>query len=89
MQLDGEKLQRARHERGLRQAELAAIAGVRQATISDLERGKPARIGTVKALADALGITPGDLLPNKRHGDPTEAEPPLDASTEHGGRMGG
>ncbi len=65
MELDGEKLKRARFARGLRQSELAELADVRQATISDLENGKPGRVGTVKRIADALGIMPGDLLPDR------------------------
>ncbi len=54
-----------RKYRGLTQAGLSGASGVRQATISDLERkgsaGEPA-YKTVRALATALGVDPEDLF---------------------------
>jgi transcriptional regulator with XRE-family HTH domain len=48
--------------RGLMQEELAEKAGVTPATISRIENGAPARLGTVAKLAAALGITREHLL---------------------------
>ena len=48
---------------GLSQAALAAKAGVRPATLSDIEGGKiDPRISTMKALATALGVDVDDLI---------------------------
>lgn len=50
--------------RGLSQTELAARSGVRQATISDIERGRSnGAAATLRDLAKALGLTVGDLMP--------------------------
>ncbi|HEX9581614.1 MAG TPA: helix-turn-helix transcriptional regulator [Gemmatimonadales bacterium] len=56
---------RARRERaGLTQEALAERAGVRQATISDLETGKSRRIDLdiLERIAKALGCEPGELI---------------------------
>jgi len=46
------------------QASLAKKAGIRVATLSDIEGGKiDPRFGTVKALADALGVGIDDVMP--------------------------
>ncbi len=48
---------------GLTQEDLAEISGVARNTISRIERGyQPARPSTAKKLADALGVTPRDLM---------------------------
>lgn len=61
--LDGEALFEARVNAGLNQAELAERAGVRQHQISGWERGHTGcQIGTVHALATALGVRPVQLL---------------------------
>jgi transcriptional regulator with XRE-family HTH domain len=56
----------------LTQAQLAEKAGVRQATVSDLESGKGRRLLVVMdKLARALGVEPGELLervPARRRG---------------------
>lgn len=65
MELDPTKLKRARQSKAMTQAELATAVGMRQATISDLERGddlKPARMTTVRKIAEALGVDPVALL---------------------------
>lgn len=48
---------------GLSQSALAEKAGVRAATVSDIEAGKiDPRVGTMKALAEALGVDIGDVV---------------------------
>jgi putative transcriptional regulator len=66
-------LRDARKEAGLTQVELAEKAGVRQATISDIEKGKTTRLDlpVLERLCAALGVTPGELLiyePAKKRG---------------------
>ena len=58
------KLREIRERRGLSQAQLAAAAGVRQATISDLETGKAKtlRLTLLEALAVALDVPARDLI---------------------------
>ena len=49
---------------GLTQAALAEKSGQRSATISDIESGKTdPRLSTLKALAGALGLEIGDIVP--------------------------
>jgi putative transcriptional regulator len=57
-------LRRFRDAAGLTQMQLSERAGVRQATISDLETGNAERIAfsTIEKLCRALSIKPGDLL---------------------------
>lgn len=61
----GQRVKQARLDRGLTQDELAESSGVSQAAISHLERsnGDP-KIGTMRALADALGVTLDELVPS-------------------------
>jgi transcriptional regulator with XRE-family HTH domain len=58
----GEAVRQLRKKRGLSQERLAQNAGVTTGTVSLVERGRsnPAW-GTVKALANALGISVGEL----------------------------
>ena len=58
------RLREWRERRGLTQAELAKLARVRQPTISDLETGlsKAIRFEVLDRLAEALRVTPGELL---------------------------
>jgi transcriptional regulator with XRE-family HTH domain len=57
-----QRLRSARLERFWSQADLATRAGVSKLTISRLETGDRApSLRTVRALADALGIEPGQL----------------------------
>jgi len=61
-QIDSERLRRIRKERLLTQVELSKMTGVAQ-SISSLETGKrEAQPGTVKKLAEALGVEPRKLL---------------------------
>lgn len=57
-------LREARERAGLTQVELAQRAGVRQATISELETGKTRRmdLDVLDRLCAALNVKPGDLL---------------------------
>ena len=61
LRLDPALLRTARLEQALSQRALGLKANLRAATISDIENGTPARVGTIKALADALGVKPTDI----------------------------
>ena len=57
-----ENLRRLRLERFLSQAELARRAGLHALTVARLEAGATApTTRTVRALAEALGVAPGEL----------------------------
>lgn len=58
------RLRELREAKGLSQEALGEAAGVRQATISELESGRKQRLdfGILERLADALGVEPGELL---------------------------
>ena len=57
-------LKRLRLERGLTQVDVAALAGMTQGHYSMVENGNwEPRLGTILALAKALGVQPGELLP--------------------------
>jgi transcriptional regulator with XRE-family HTH domain len=51
-----------RRSQALTQQELADRSGVSLTTINRLERGYTARPQTVRKLAEALGVTPSELL---------------------------
>ncbi len=51
-----------RLQRALHQEELAERAHVSMATLWRLETGRPATIETIRRLAEALGVGPGDLM---------------------------
>jgi transcriptional regulator with XRE-family HTH domain len=62
-QIDSERLRRTRKERLLTQVELSRMTGVAQDSISALETGKrEAHPGTIKKLAEALGVEPRKLI---------------------------
>jgi transcriptional regulator with XRE-family HTH domain len=68
-----EALRHIRTMRGMNQVDLAKASGVAQNTISEIELGKrEARPGTLKKLADALGVEIADFFP-KGH-SPLSAE---------------
>lgn len=57
------RLERLRINRGWSQRDLAARSGVAAPTISRLETGlQSAYPSTMRKLADALGVEPGDLI---------------------------
>ncbi len=62
----GEKLKRERRGAGHTQAELAALSGVAQSTIAQIEGGvrENPHPRTLKKLAEALGLEARDLLPD-------------------------
>lgn len=61
--LDGRRLRRLRRRAALSQQDLVRLSGVAQATLSDLEGGKRgARASTLRKLAGALGVEPGELM---------------------------
>ncbi len=63
LRLDGRELKRLRAERALSLRELGARSGVAFDTIGRLELGKQdARPRTVRALAEALGVEPKNLM---------------------------
>jgi transcriptional regulator with XRE-family HTH domain len=62
-EINGERLKRIRKERLLTQLELSRMTGVAQDSISALETGKrEAHPGTIRKLAEALGVEPTELL---------------------------
>jgi transcriptional regulator with XRE-family HTH domain len=62
-----DNLRRLRRERFLTQMELAEKAGIRQTSLSRLERGAhPPSMRTLRKLATALGVEPRELA------DPSE-----------------
>jgi transcriptional regulator with XRE-family HTH domain len=66
MELDGDTLQRVRLSQGLTMQKLGKTAEVNPVTIGRLERGfRTPRLETVRKLARALGVEPGDLLVGK------------------------
>ncbi len=60
----GDKVQRLRRGKAWTQAKLAEEAGVGQSTIAQIETGarKRPHPGTLGKLANALGVSPADLL---------------------------
>lgn len=57
------RIRELREAAGLSQAQLAERAGVRQATVSELETGKSRRLlDVIDKLARALRVEPGELL---------------------------
>jgi DNA-binding XRE family transcriptional regulator len=55
-------LRMLREQRALSQSDLAERSRVTQVTISRIENGKAAHPGTVRKLAEALGVEPGELM---------------------------
>ena len=58
------RLRAIRERRALTQDELAQMAGINRVTLNTIEAGhSEPRAGTVRKLARALGLQPGDLMP--------------------------
>jgi transcriptional regulator with XRE-family HTH domain len=63
VRIDVQKLKQLREERALSLRELAEVSGVSHTTIWQHERGKAgAHPRTVRLLAEALGVTPRELM---------------------------
>ena len=62
-EVDGHRLRQLRVERALSLRALGARSGVALATINNLENGnRPARLVTIRKLADALDVEPKELM---------------------------
>ena len=85
-------LRSLRERKLMSQIDLSQRSGVAQATISNIEQGRPARFVTIRKLARVLGVKPtdlsGDARPSRRSRPSPEAlhsEPapsPLDVSLD-------
>ncbi len=63
VRINGHKLRRLRIQRALSQQDLERATGIAQSTISNLELGnRPARLSTIRKLAEALGVEPRELM---------------------------
>jgi transcriptional regulator with XRE-family HTH domain len=63
MEVDVSKMKALRQERVLSQRELARMAGLTQMTVWRLENGyRDARPGTIRKLAQVLGVEPKELV---------------------------
>lgn len=60
--LKANEVKRLRMERAWSQADLADIAGVRQATISNAEAGRLVRYATIAAIAGALQVEVASIV---------------------------
>ena len=62
-EVDGQKLRTLRVEKALSLRALGERSGVTFATINNLENGnRPARLATIRKLAEALGVEPKELM---------------------------
>ncbi len=62
-EVDGQRLRQLRVERALSLRALGERSSVAFATINELENGhRPARLVTIRKLAEALGVEPTDLM---------------------------
>jgi transcriptional regulator with XRE-family HTH domain len=62
-EVDGERLRQLRVQKALSLRALGEITGVAFDTISKLENGRrPARLVTIRKLAEALGVEPKELM---------------------------
>lgn len=62
----GERIHTVMWRERVSQADLASVIGVSQSTLSKKLRGKvPITVGELVAIAEALGVEPGDLLPRR------------------------
>ncbi len=62
-EVDGQRLRELRVQRALSLRALGERSGVSFATINNLENGnRPARLATIRKLAEALGVEPKELM---------------------------
>lgn len=71
VEIDGAALRRLREAAMLSQAALGDLAGMNMATISRLETSRRQMVyrGTIRRLAEALGVEPRALLKGDRDGN--------------------
>lgn len=63
IEADGLRMRQLRRDRALSQRDLSRVTGIAFATLSRLETGKQrAQPGTIRKLADALGVEPKELM---------------------------
>jgi transcriptional regulator with XRE-family HTH domain len=68
-EVDGQRLSRLRVDRALSLRALGERSGVAYDTINKLELGqRPARLSTIRKLADALGVEPRELMKGEDNG---------------------
>lgn len=68
----GDRLRKARQEKGLSQKELAGEVGTERHAIGRYEAGTPPDVGTLWKLADRLGISAGYLVGHRDGPDRAE-----------------
>jgi transcriptional regulator with XRE-family HTH domain len=62
-EVDGQRLRELRVQQALSLRALGERSGVSFATINNLENGnRPARLATIRKLAEALGVEPRELM---------------------------
>ena len=66
VEVNVDKLQELRINRGLSQRRLADLAGVSNTSVWKIEQGGGANPATLKKLADVLGVRPVELLKQSR-----------------------
>jgi transcriptional regulator with XRE-family HTH domain len=67
--IDGDRLRELRVERAFTLRALAERSGVSYDTINKLELGqRPARLSTIRKLANALNVEPRELMKGKEDG---------------------
>ena len=68
-EVNGQRLRELRIERALSLRALGEQSGVAYDTINKLELGqRPARLSTIRKLADALGVEPRELMKGEHDG---------------------
>lgn len=60
--VNGELIKQLRKDKLITQSDLAKRAGIRAESLCRLEKGKPAKFSTIKALAEILGVEPKTLI---------------------------
>ena len=69
MEVRAEKLQELRRRRVMSISDLSEVSGVHRNTIHRIEQGKPAYTTTIRKLAKALEVEPGELVEPERQGE--------------------
>jgi len=64
-----ERLQELRRRRVMSISDLSEVSGVHRNTIHRIEQGKPAYTTTIRKLAKALEVEPGELVKHERQGE--------------------